>query len=375
MSSLNSSGGVTQVARNYIDNMVSADMLFDIAYFLDTPVNLKEYFLSKKVNIFKFDKLKVTNFPRVKKQLVGILAASSPDIVHLHMPILHKVVKSALAVVNKKMHRNIKLILHAHTAELSTSIVKKFRNRILLSGVNRRVDKLLACSSIAGLKNFGKKFFRTGDVVYNAIDLDVFNSVQVNANKVIRELKLKNKKVYTHVGRLSKEKNQHFIIDIFSKIVEKDPKSVLLLVGHGEIKAINSLKQHSRELGIEDKVIITGARNDVRNIFAATNALIFPSLHEGLGMVLIEAQASGVLCFASDTCPIESKVSNLITYMSLKLNAEEWANAIISTEYPAEVELTLDNYDIKEASLRLDNVYKTLVSSNIKYISKNAGEK
>ena len=61
--------------------------------------------------------------------------------------------------------------------------------------------------------------------------------------------------------------------------------------------------------------------------------------------------------------------------MSLKLNAEEWANAIISTEYPAEVELTLDNYDIKEASLRLDNVYKTLVSSNIKYISKNAGEK
>ena len=85
MSSLNSSGGVTQVARNYIDNMVSADMLFDIAYFLDTPVNLKEYFLSKKVNIFKFDKLKVTNFPRVKKQLVGILAASSPDIVHLHM--------------------------------------------------------------------------------------------------------------------------------------------------------------------------------------------------------------------------------------------------------------------------------------------------
>jgi hypothetical protein len=92
-------------------------------------------------------------------------------------------------------------------------------------------------------------------------------------------------------------------------------------------------------------------------------------------MVLIEAQASGVLCFASDTCPIESKVSNLITYMSLKLNAEEWANAIISTEYPAEVELGLDNYNIKEASLRLDNVYKTLVSSNIKYISKNTGEK
>ena len=125
---------------------------------------------------------------------------------------------------------------------------------------------------------------------------------------------------------------------------------------------------HARELGIADQVIITGARDDIRDILSITNAVIFPSLNEGLGMVLVESQAAQVLCFASDTCPIEGKVSNLISYISLKLPAEAWASAILETEYPAEVELTLDNYNIVEASKKLETIYKTVASDNIKYL-------
>lgn len=63
-------------------------------------------------------------------------------------------------------------------------------------------------------------------------------------------------------------------------------------------------------------------------ILQAFDCFVFPSIIEGLGMAIIEAQASGLLCLSSDSVPKETNVSNSIRYMSLKLSADEWAKEL-----------------------------------------------
>ncbi|MBR1984383.1 MAG: glycosyltransferase family 1 protein, partial [Clostridia bacterium] len=92
-----------------------------------------------------------------------------------------------------------------------------------------------------------------------------------------------------------------------------------------------------------------------------SHALIFPSLAEGLGLVLIEAQVSKTLCFASSVCPEESNISNLITYLPLSKSAEYWANTILSTQYPKKIEVKSDKYDIKKQIKTLQKIYEDLL--------------
>lgn len=91
---------------------------------------------------------------------------------------------------------------------------------------------------------------------------------------------------------LSVIKNQSFLLEIFSEILRKEPKSVLLLCGDGEEKQV--LKNKADSLGISEKVRFLGVRSDIPDILSAMDVMIFPSLHEGAPFALIEAQAAGL---------------------------------------------------------------------------------
>lgn len=360
LSSLNASGGIVQVVKNFWDNIDTTKYSFDLAYFTEIEENLSEYFSSRQVGLYKFDKMNLKNYFKVRKQLIEILEKSNCDIVHLHMPILHSVVKSAIKKVNSNGKRTIKLIQHAHASVLSSYFIRRLRSRVMLLGVNNNTDRIFACSQCAGKTFFGRRFLEHGDVIYNSIDLNKFS--RVSSTRVCRELNITNRKVYCHIGRICKEKNQKFIIDVFNEISRIEKDSVLILLGNGAISDIDELKNKAKNYGLEDRVIFAGVRKDVNAILKLSHAVIFPSLYEGLGIVLIEAQVSKTLCFASDTCPQESNISNLITYIPLSMSASEWANIILNTEYPSKVKVDTSNYDIKKTIKTLENIYSELVN-------------
>ena len=136
--------------------------------------------------------------------------------------------------------------------------------------------------------------------------------------------------VIGHVGRFESPKNHHFLVQVAAEVMRQKPKTYLMLVGEGALRA--DIEQQVKALGISDRVIFTGALPNIPAILLGCfDAFIFPSIHEGLGVALVEAQAAGLPCLTSDVVPIEADVvPNLVQRLSLKQSSLEWANTLLT---------------------------------------------
>ena len=164
---------------------------------------------------------------------------------------------------------------------------------------------------------------------------------------------------FIHVGRFAEEKNHVFLLETFAEIVKNNLDTKLFLIGTGSKE--EEIKAKIRKLKLQKYVVFLGLRNDIPDVLQAMDCFIFPSLHEGLGIVAIEAQASGLKVFASDTIPNEVKITNLLQFISLKKSQNEWANIILDnipyqrvSTYEKIVE---SGYDIGAVAKKLEKIY------------------
>ena len=105
-----------------------------------------------------------------------------------------------------------------------------------------------------------------------------------------------------------------------------------------------------------------GQRNDANELYQAMDIFLLPSLYEGLGLVLIEAQCSDLICLASDEVPTEAKIKDKLSFLPLELGAEIWCQRILfnSDNYsrkPAIKQIKNKRYDIKLESNHLIKKY------------------
>jgi glycosyltransferase involved in cell wall biosynthesis len=135
-------------------------------------------------------------------------------------------------------------------------------------------------------------------------------------------------KIIGHVGRFTQPKNLPFIINVFFQALSKDSNLRLVLIGDGPLQ--NEIQERVSVLGLQDHVRFLGSRPDVPRILSSVDLFLFPSLHEGLGLAAVEAQASGLPCLISQNIPHEADiVPALITRLPLSLPVERWAeNAV-----------------------------------------------
>lgn len=209
-------------------------------------------------------------------------------------------------------------IMHSHNAKSPLrrkGIIALYRKFQLMLGIrcsNRRVG----CSIEACEAMFGEK---TSLVINNPLDLKRFK-FHTKATSLLSTVH------FVHVGRFTWQKNQLFLLDVFKYINQAIPTSILTLVGWGE--DATEIKQKIDLLGLGEKVQLLPANSNIPDIFSKSDYMIFPSRYEGLGIVLLEAQVSGVYCFASYVVP---KVVDLglCTFLDLSLGAKGWADIII----------------------------------------------
>ena len=88
-----------------------------------------------------------------------------------------------------------------------------------------------------------------------------------------------------------------------------------MLAGKGSEE--KKIKELSKERKIEDKVLFLGIRDDIPDLMNLFDCFIFPSKHEGLGIVGIEAQAAGLPTFVADTIPDEAIITDHCWKLSL----------------------------------------------------------
>ena len=166
-----------------------------------------------------------------------------------------------------------------------------------------------------------------------------------------------NEMVIGHVGRFTAAKNHEFLIRVFQAYREKHAYAKLLLVGEGEL--LESIKSKCRELNILENVIFTGNRSDTENFYQAMDVMVFPSLWEGLGIVLIEAQANNLPCFVSKTIPKEAIITDSVKTLSLH-EIRPWVKEIENLkkcDRSAPMNMGLQKYNMKTISRKMQKFY------------------
>lgn len=340
-SSISSNSGVMNVIMNYYRHIDRKKIQFDFLYYIEHENNYKKeldklgsyyYLISSPKNILKF-----------KDELSSFLVQhfGEYEIVHLHDIFLARIMYKIF-----KDHGIKKVIVHCHSAKWSNNLLSGIRNKLMCINLNKYADDFFACSRAAG--NFVYKKDMEYTIVNNAIEIDRFVYSVQQRKKLRAEMKLDNKIVIGHVGRFSKEKNHKFLIEVFEEILKINKNSVLLLIGEGDLK--EKIELNIKELDLENKVILLGNRKDVNLLYQVMDVFILPSIYEGLPLVGVEAQISGLRCVMSDVITNEVNLTD-VSFLSLKTTKKDWAVKILEKANEGRIINSADMVKEKEFSI------------------------
>lgn len=348
-------GGVEAVVMNYYRNIDHNKIQFDFICDEDStniPYDEIEKLGGKVILIPPYQKL-ISYHKKLKK----ILKDGNYKIVHSHINTL-----SVFSLFAAKCAGVPVRIAHSHSTTNPKEKKKNFLKQILRPFSKIFATEYMCCSELAGRWLFGNKEYDKGNVylLNNAIDLEKFKYDENVRKEKRKELNIDDDTlVIGHVGRFVEQKNHEFLIEVFYEYRRKNRKAKLLLIGQGPLE--NFIKEKAKKLKIEDSILFLEQRNDVNELYQVFDIFIFPSLYEGLGMVLIEAQCSGCFCIASDKVPEVVKVTPNIKFISLKEEKKEWCNIIENIQYPNRKEINLSElnkkYDVKNEAKKLENIY------------------
>ena len=352
---LNVCGGMESYVMNYYSRIHDAVKMDFITHNIsdNTYKNMIEnngdsVFIFPKFNVFRIKKSEkfVDNFFKEHHDY---------DIIHCHMA------NAAFLYLKYAKKYGIKIrIVHSHQNKYADILSHAIRNVPLVKIGLRYANTYFACSKLAGDFLFKKKKYY---LVNNAIDGKRFRYDPVMRNKMRKELGISDGCfLIGNVGRYCPQKNQRFLVDVFCLVSEKID-SKLLLIGEGDLE--KELREHIKELGIEDKVIMHHPVDNVEDYYQAMDMFVLPSLYEGLGIVNIEAQACGLKTIVSDKVPEIAKISDLLTFVKLKASEQEWANEILKNkDYERKEQKTIladSGYDIDKESEKLVELYRSLL--------------
>jgi len=238
-------------------------------------------------------------------------------------------------------------IAHSHLSDLGIDMKLPFRlyARYAMKG---NPTHYFACSDRAGKWLFGSKVQEEQGVTVlnNAVHVQDFTFNEQTRKEVREEFQAGDRKVIGHIGRFNKQKNHQYLIDIFHALNRKDPSTLLVLVGEGHLKP--DIESKVKRLGLSDHVRFMGVRGDIARLLQGMDLFLFPSLFEGLPVVLVEAQAAGLNCIVADTITTESDVTGRIQFVSLQQPPEVWSDKIsaMSHEHADTAEILRSNgYD------------------------------
>nr|WP_285228712.1 glycosyltransferase [Planococcus sp. ISL-110] len=318
-------GGVQNVIMGICRNI--DDIQFDILLFTDEERYYDQEFLELGGKIFRVPNYNgksilrkradyYIRFSRIFLNVYRILKKNGPYLaIHCHNSFESGICNLAAKLAGVKVR-----ISHSHTAESATkfNVLRRFYDKILSELLNKYSNVKIGCSAEANNYLFEKQ--ENSYVINNAIDLEQFNPLKFSEIK-------KNEIQFIHIGQYSSNKNQTFLIDIFDNMQKKISNVKLVLIGFGSEKEF--LRSKIKSLNLETKVEMRNPSSDIPKSLFESDFFIFPSFKEGLGIVLLEAQAMGLKCFVSSTIPKEANLG-LCTYIDLNLGAEEWASHILN---------------------------------------------
>ena len=360
-------GGIEAFCLNINKNIDTNK--FKIDYFLTLGKNEYHKDSIKELggNIFNINNIKLRkhfmNKLKIFFSTINILKNNGPyNAVHIHN------CKGMSSILLASWICRVPIrITHSHNAFYPKSKSFKLQTKIKIADIIRKIyinifsTNKLGCSQEACKSMYGNKCFKDKrtEIIFNGIDLEKFNIKNYDKEELIKKYKVTKENInFINIGRYSEEKNQLFFIDIFYELSKKRNNVNLTIIGHGEMKA--KIKEYITKLNLQDKIRLMPHDSCIPEVLSTMDYFILPSIHEGLGIVLIEAQAMGLHCFASNYVPEEAQVG-LCNYINLEDGVNKWCENIdkyIENKNKRYIDKDkLFKYDIKAIVKRMEEIY------------------
>jgi glycosyltransferase involved in cell wall biosynthesis len=306
-----------------------------------------------------------TNLSTFPFRFRRILRAERYDVVHSHVGWPSGVVLCQASLEGVRGR-----IVHSHNSDdlNPRSLLRNAWRATMRAGIRKYATAGFACSVVAAKFLFGPQWrsdprFR---VFHYGINLDLFRTAPLGG-EARRELGIPaDAPVIGHVGLFERRKNHAFLLEVAQQVLRSRPEVRFLMVGDGSLRP--QIEAMAWELGIEKNVVFTGQRSDVpRLMLTAMDVFVFPSIEEGFGIVLTEAQAAGLRSLASDAVPSETGVvPGAVEYLALSEGAKPWAVRLLKMLESGSVEremalrtLEQSDFNIRQSCTELTRMYES----------------
>ncbi len=351
-------GGVAKLILDYYTYMDKSRLHFDFLIYDFYDEGVYEKVLADmgckihKIPIFKTDRFACL------KQMKKIIEDNNYDIIHSHLGS-----RGIFSLHYAKKFNVEKRIAHSHIANEPVSKLKYMINKLASKYVKHLATDLFACGDDAGKYMWGKN--EKIHIMTNAIDTDKFKFSKETREKLRREFALEDKFVIGMVGRLCEQKNYPYIFKVLKEILKEKENIVLLVVGRGLEE--ENIKNSAKDIGVYNNVRFLGIRNDVQRLINVFDVFVLPSLYEGLPIVLVEAQTSGVSQIVSEKVTREIDIAGITSYLPIgDENIIDWKEAVLECESQIRNRENYSEivkgcgYDIVLQSKKLEELYLSL---------------
>ena len=264
-------------------------------------------------------------------RLFALLRGSNYEIVHSHVHPFSGLILAIARAAGAPFR-----VAHSHNTHdgREDRFRRRLYRRLMQRCLSRWMTLGLGCSEPAAgqLLGVSKRDDERISVLRYGIDLQAFRDRSADEFELKQEFGLEPDAVVVgHVGRLEPQKNHQFLFHVAAEAVRAHPRLRFVIVGEGRLE--DSLRAQAENLGLRGRVVFAGCRDDVPRLMTGLfSAFVLPSLHEGLPIAALEAQAAGLPTILSDRITGETAVvADIVRRLPLEAGAVAWARVLLNT--------------------------------------------
>ena len=270
------------------------------------------------------------HFLKYCKAIYRVMKDGRYDIVHSH-ELFHSGMVLLTARLAGVKHR----FVHAHNwcdgngLGEKTPFKRKLYNCVMRKLIQWNATDFVACSTLAGKFLYGEKITKQSNyhLVFNSVDTSRFLDQYETVGK--GEYADDGWINVIQVGRFTVVKNQLFTTEIAAELKLRGKRIRILCAGNDGNNYERKVRTAIEEKDLQDYMQLIGIRKDIDVLMRKAKVFILPSKYEGMPLVLIEAQASGLQCVVADTFSREVDFGiGTVTWLPESADANQWADAI-----------------------------------------------
>lgn len=352
--------GLETMLMNYYRHIDRTVVQFDFLVHRSRAGSYDEEIMDLGGKIYHAPRLFPQNYLTYNTQISKLLRGVSYKIIHSHIDSMSVFPLRAA----KKLGIPVR-IAHSHSCSLDVDY------RYPIKVVAKRLMPQYATDYWACSEKAGEFLFRTIDaaelhVVKNAIDLRRFTHDEEGRRRTRETMGIDESQIaICQIGRFAKVKNQSFSIRILQKLLEYNQNIRLFLIGDGPLRS--EISDEATRRGLGSKVAFLGERTDIPELMNAMDAMLMPSLYEGVPVSLIEAQSAGLWSIASTAVSEDAILTPCAVRLPLHAGEEAWASAVLELATQprfgdAGSMLRAEGYDILTSSQQLQAKYLAMAN-------------